>query len=152
MAIVPVPQSELLASEEVPCIRRVLIATDLSPLSNFAVPFGYALLGEHGGEVYLLHVRAGDKHAASDKDIVAQLRSLVPRRGVAANVVTRAEVIDHADTPLAISQAAERLGVDAVCVASHGRGGVRRAVLGSVAEAVMRESRRPVFVIRPLPA
>jgi nucleotide-binding universal stress UspA family protein len=152
VAIVPVPESELLAPDEVPCIRRVLIATDLSPLSNFAIPFGYALLGERGGEVYLLHVRGKSREtAASEMDVVAQLRTLVPKRGVPPNVVTRTEVVEHADTSLAICQAAERLGVDAVCVTSHGRGGVKRAVLGSVAEAVMRQSRRPVFVVRPLP-
>ena len=151
VAIVPVPERELLAPEEVPCIRRVLIATDLSPLSNFAIPFGYALLGERGGEVHLLHVRCKDTEAASEMDLVARLRSLVPKRGVPPDVVTRTEVVEHADTSLAICQAAERLGVDAVCVASHGRSGVMRAVLGSVAEAVMRESRRPVLVVRPLP-
>jgi nucleotide-binding universal stress UspA family protein len=151
VAIVPVPEGELLAPEEVPCIRRVLIATDLSPFSNFAIPFGYALLGERGGEVYLLHIRGKDNATTSDADIVAQLRSLVPSRSGRADVVTRTEVVDDPDVSQAISQAAERLGVDAVCVASHGRGGFKRAVLGSVAEAVMHQSLRPVFIVRPLP-
>jgi len=151
VAVVPVPEGELLAPDEVPCIRRVLIATDLSPLSNFAIPFGYALLGERGGEVYLLHVRGNSEEAATETEIAAQLRSLVPKRGVPANVVTRTEIVEHKYAALAICQAADRLGVDAVCVASHGRSGVKRAVLGSVAEAVMRESRRPVFAVRPLP-
>lgn len=151
VAMVPVPEGDLRAPDEVPCIRRVLIATDLSPLSNFAIPFGYALLGERGGEVHLLHVRGNDKEAVGEVDIIAQLRSLVPKRGVPANVVTRTELVQHTDTALAICQTAERLGVDAVCMAAHGRSGVKRAVLGSVAESVMRESRRPVFVVRPLP-
>ncbi len=149
VAIVPVQEGELLAPEEVPSIRRVLIATDLSQLSNFAIPFGYALLGERGGEVYLLHVRG--KSTETEADLIAQLQSLVPRRGVSHDVVTRAEVVEHTDVSLAIGQAAERFGVDAVCVASHGRSGIKRAVLGSVAESVMRQSRRPVFVVRPLP-
>lgn len=149
VAIVPMQDGELLAPEEVPCIRRVLVATDLSQLSNFAIPFGYALLGQRGGEVHLLHVRG--KSAETEMKLVAQLRSLVPKRGVPPNVVTRTEVVEHADASLAICQAAERLGVDAVCVASHGRGGIKRLVLGSVAEAVMRQSRRPVFVVRPPP-
>lgn len=151
VAVVPAPDADLLAPEEVPRIRRVLIATDLSPLSNLVVPFGYALLGERGGEVHLLHVRGKDDDACSEAELAAQLRALVPKRGVPLNVVTRTEVVEHAYTSLAICQAAERLGVDAVCVASHGRSGVDRAVLGSVTEAVMRESHRPVFVVRPLP-
>src|SRR5690606_29030313 len=91
VAIVPLPEPDLFTSKEVPCIRRVLIATDLSPLSNFAVPFGYALLGERGGEVCLLHVRSKDKNAASEMDLAAQLRSLVPAQGVSPNIVTRTE-------------------------------------------------------------
>ena len=149
VAVVPVPHGELLAPDEVPRLRRVLIATDLSPVSNFAIPFGYALVGERGGEVYLLHVRGKPKSGASEMDIAAQLRSLVPTRGMPDGVVTRTEVVEHPETSRAISQAAERLGVDVVCVASHGRSGFSRALLGSVAEAVMRESRRPVFIVRP---
>lgn len=153
VAIIPVPEKELLAPEEVPKIRRVLVATDLSPFSNFAVPYGYALLGERGGEVHLLHVRGGkDEEATSEMELVAELRALVPEQGVPPNVVTRTEVVKHAETARAICQAAERLGVDAICIASHGRAGIERAALGSVAEAVMRLSRRPVFVVRPLPA
>ncbi len=152
VAIVPAPETALLAPEEVPSIRRVLVATDLSPHANSAVPFGYALVSERGGEVYLFHVRGKDEQAKSEIDLAAQLRSLVPLRGVPPSVVTRTEVVQHRDAAKAICQAAERLGVDALCIASHGRAGIERAALGSVAEAVMRESRRPVLVVRPLPA
>jgi nucleotide-binding universal stress UspA family protein len=37
---------------------------------------------------------------------------------------------------------------DMIVIASHGRGGMRRLVLGSVAEAVMRRSDCPVLVVR----
>jgi nucleotide-binding universal stress UspA family protein len=36
-----------------------------------------------------------------------------------------------------------------VCMATHGRGGLREAVLGSVAEAVVRESRAPILLVGP---
>jgi len=45
-------------------------------------------------------------------------------------------------------QAAERLRVDAISLGSHGRGGLARALLGSVAEEVVRRSTRPVLVVR----
>lgn len=151
VAVVPVPEGLLLAPDEVPCIRRVLVATDLSLLSNWAVAFGYTLLGEGGGELFLLHVLPDGKAPRSDADVAAELRSLVPKRGVPENVVTRTEVVQHQDAARAICEAAERLGVDAICLGSHGRTGFKRAILGSVAEAVMRESRRPVLVARPLP-
>lgn len=151
VAIIPVAEDELSAPGEVPRIRRILIATDLSPLSRFAIPHGYSLLGGRGGEVFLLHVRDTGSGGTGEADLVAELRSLVPTRNVPPGAVTRIEVVEHRDPSQAICQAAERLGVDAICVASHGRGGISRAILGSVAEAVMRASRRPVFVVRPLP-
>jgi len=64
-------------------------------------------------------------------------------------VPTTLSVIDggHADT--AIVQEANRVGADAICVGSHGRTGVVRTLMGSVAESVVRRSPRPVLIVRP---
>lgn len=56
------------------------------------------------------------------------------------------EVAD--DVPEAIVALADELGVDAVAIGTRDRGGLRRALLGSVAEEVIRKSRVPVFVVR----
>ena len=58
-------------------------------------------------------------------------------------------VIDGGSAGEAILQAAHRLGADAIALASHGRSGVVRTLMGSVAEAVLRGSDKPVFVVRP---
>jgi nucleotide-binding universal stress UspA family protein len=44
---------------------------------------------------------------------------------------------------------AERLGVDLIAMATHGRTGVAHALLGSVAEAVVRSGEFPVLIVRP---
>jgi nucleotide-binding universal stress UspA family protein len=44
---------------------------------------------------------------------------------------------------------AEAGGTDLIAIATHGRGGVTRAILGSVADKVIRGSNRPVLVYRP---
>ena len=41
------------------------------------------------------------------------------------------------------------LGVDAICIASHGRSGISRALVGSVADRLLRATRKPVLVLRP---
>ena len=46
-----------------------------------------------------------------------------------------------------ILQAAERLDVDAIALASHGRTGIGRVLLGSVAEEVARKSTRPLLIV-----
>jgi len=48
----------------------------------------------------------------------------------------------------AIPRAAEATGADLVVVGSHGRRGLSRALLGSVAESIVRTSRVPVLVVR----
>jgi universal stress protein A len=48
-----------------------------------------------------------------------------------------------------IIQAAQELGVDLIVMGTHGRRGVSRALLGSVAETVVRTAPCPVLTIRP---
>ncbi len=152
MAVVPSSQGATgTIHDEVPVIRRVLIATDLSPLSNVAIPAGYGLLGDRGGEAHLVHILPETEPDTADSAAVAQLRSLVPRLGVSEAISTRAHVFRHANPAQAIRQTAERLGVDAICIASHGRSGISRALLGSVAEAILREAECPVLIVRSLP-
>lgn len=49
----------------------------------------------------------------------------------------------------AIREAAERFGVQVIAMATHGRKGVARIVMGSVAEAVVRDAPVPVLLARP---
>jgi nucleotide-binding universal stress UspA family protein len=62
-----------------------------------------------------------------------------------ATIDTRTEVGRPAAT---IVEVADDLGADHVVVGSHGRKGVSRLVLGSVAESVVRRSPVPVTVVR----
>jgi len=146
VAVAPLPKGAILSPDEVPCIRSVLAPTDFSTPSTYAVPFAYTLLGERGGDVHLLHVLPEGHDELSA--IVTQLRLLVPKVGVPDNAVTRVEVVRHSNVPRAICEAADRLGVDAICIGSHGRSGFRRVIVGSVAEAVMRDCHAPVFIVR----
>lgn len=59
------------------------------------------------------------------------------------------EVTRSPDTARAILEAASELGADATAMATHGRGGVRRLLLGSVADKVLRASEHPVLLVRP---
>jgi nucleotide-binding universal stress UspA family protein len=73
----------------------------------------------------------------------------VPPEASERDVVTRTEVLRSSEPAKALVEAAERLGVDAIVIASHGRSGIARTLLGSVAESVLRHAREPVFVVRP---
>jgi universal stress protein A len=61
----------------------------------------------------------------------------------------RTEVIDGLDAALAIVDYCKQEKADFIAMASHGRSGLRRLLMGSVAEAVLRRSTVPVIVFPP---
>jgi nucleotide-binding universal stress UspA family protein len=142
-----VPAQAAIGKSEVPRFRVALVATDLSPFGDQAVPYAYSLLGDRGGEVHLVHVRDEEHEgvdAATDHERLARL--IPPGR---AGVVSKTHVIHGDDPGEVIGAAAERLGADVVVVASRGRTGITRALLGSVVDKVLRSCRQPVLVLRP---
>jgi nucleotide-binding universal stress UspA family protein len=48
----------------------------------------------------------------------------------------------------AIAQAAERFNADAICLGSHGRSRLAEKLLDSVDQAVIANSKRPIFIFR----
>ncbi len=163
-----VPASKVQAEEppvraHIPQLRTVLAATDLSELGNRTVLHACALLRGAGGVVELTHVR--ERHLPSpiyaydsgedaltpqlQAEIENRLRALIPAEAATFGIDVRVTVVDGGAPGEAILQTARRLGADAICVASHGRSGLLRSVLGSVAEAVISGSELPVHVVRP---
>jgi nucleotide-binding universal stress UspA family protein len=53
----------------------------------------------------------------------------------------------HGDPVAKILQAADQVNADVIVMGSHGKGEVSYTFLGSVAEKVLRKSKRPVFII-----
>ncbi len=152
VALVPTIEKrlDLAAPQELPGIRRVLVATDLSPFSNHAIPRAYQLVAASGGEVTLLHVISDEAALnVSEAGVVTLLRSQIPESAPRNNILTRTEVVRSGDAARAICEASDRLEADVVFLASHGRSGVKRALLGSVAEGVLRLGHRPLFIVRP---
>jgi nucleotide-binding universal stress UspA family protein len=163
-----VPASKVQAAEppvqaHIPQLRTVLAATDLSELGNRTVLHACALLRGAGGVVELTHVR--ERHLPSpiyaydsgedaltpqlQGEIEDRLRALIPAEAASFGIDVRVTVVDGGAPGEAILQTARRLGADAICVASHGRSGLLRSVLGSVAEAVISGSELPVHLVRP---
>ena len=161
VACVPIPMgSKPLA---MPRVRTALAATDFSPVGNSAIAYAYGQV-ERGGRVYLIHVlEPVGRHSpleprdtfempeASEAQVSAteQLRLLIPTTPDSEDTGTEIVVLEAKDAADAIAQAADRLGVDVICMGTHGRSGVLQAILGSVAQAVLVKTQRPVLLVRP---
>jgi nucleotide-binding universal stress UspA family protein len=154
-----VPASAVAPARELPRTNSILVPTDFSDASREAILPAYGLLAAGGGHVELCTVHslapprapeAPPGPALSDDErraVLARLRALVPPEAAAAGITTSVSVLEGRSVAEAILAAAERLGVDVVALGSRGRSGLKRAVLGSVAEEVTRRSPRPVLVV-----
>ena len=153
-SVVSVPGRAEARDAALRALRTVVVATDFSEIGDAAVPLAYAAAAD-GGTVHLVHVipaaEGGAESArAARRTAESQLEALIPA-GSGDRVVTEVHVLPGGDAAREIGAAAERLGADLVCVGTHGRTGLRRAVLGSVAQAVLASTRRPVLLARPPP-
>jgi nucleotide-binding universal stress UspA family protein len=143
-SVVCVPPQASVTTQSVPIIRTALVATDLSQFSNRAVPYAFGVV-EPDGEVHIVHfVKDDDDY--DGPEITARLRAMVP---VGAKQRVHLEIIHGDEAALAVAQCAARNGVDVICIASHGRSGITRALVGSVADRLLRATRLPVLVLRP---
>jgi nucleotide-binding universal stress UspA family protein len=120
-----------------PAPRNVLIPVDGSDWSAQILEDAAALARRFQGRVTLLHAGKADPRIKTWAEGLAQ-------RGVPATVSI---VPGHPAT--AILSHVSLLGVDLVAMATHGRSGVQRLLLGSVAEEVLRSCPTPVLLRRP---
>lgn len=144
-------------------IRRILVPTDFSDCATPAVRYAVELADKFGAELILLHVVPDSVLALPDAVMptpapLADLQALTEagKTGLANLIAAlklesrnpRAEV--RLGSPeQEIVAAAKDLHADLVCIATHGRGGLARVILGSVAEMVVRHAPCPVLTVRP---
>jgi nucleotide-binding universal stress UspA family protein len=164
MSVACVPVPAVARALHTPRFRHVLAATDFSELANSAIPLAYAAASQ-GGTVHLVHVvKAGrpgidpydifhpaPNETTSEAVVAARVRlsQLVPSDASAKGISTQVHALEASEAWEAIIQAAERLGVDLICLGTHGRSGLAKVALGSVAARVLSNSRRPLLLARP---
>ncbi|REG37332.1 nucleotide-binding universal stress UspA family protein [Archangium gephyra] len=163
VSVLCVPASAV-STLTIPEVRRVLAPTDLSEVGISAIRHAYSIVPA-GGAVYLLHVLEtvggtpplsaqylslqGPAHTPEQERLAEVLRGLIPPEAAVRGISTRVEVVHGRKVSEAINQAAERLSCDVICLATHGRSGLSKALVGSVAQEVLQASTRPVLLVRP---
>jgi nucleotide-binding universal stress UspA family protein len=140
-------------------MKRILIATDGSAGSHDAVELGLDLAGEHDATVFVVHVvptvdvapwsgfgmAVAAPHDISDADREPIEDALLSADERGVRVV--AELLPG--NPIhEIVAFADAHDVDLIVIGSRGHGAVASAVLGSVSLGVLRETQRPVLIVR----
>jgi nucleotide-binding universal stress UspA family protein len=141
-------------------IRSVIVPLDGSPLAEQALPAAEAIAQRAGAKIKLVLVHQPNPSIDPEIDYVKlELAMLKADRGYLKSVVARlrprlgrsvtSAVIRGGPVGETLSGYARELGADLIVLTTHGRGGIRRAWLGSVADQLIRSSEIPVLVIRP---
>jgi nucleotide-binding universal stress UspA family protein len=140
-------------------LNTILVPVDFSPGALHALNFAVSLAGRIGASIVLVHVmdpiyvpgrldspRLRSLQMEAHEDTRRLLAGLAKRR-VRPHVPVRHYLLKG--TPSAkIVEAASRTGADLVVMGSEGRSGIKRFLVGSVAERVIRHARCPVLVVR----
>lgn len=142
--------------------RKILCPVDFSDPSRAAMKEALAIAGKVQGTVHLLHVveplpgthrDEGLPAAVALKDLEGQARMALAELRREAEAALPGGISDEVAAGGApadeVARAAQAGGFDLVVVGTHGRRGLRRLVLGSVAEAVVRGAPCSVLVVRP---
>lgn len=144
-------------------IDRILVPTDFSACAANALTQGLALARQHGAELCFLHVMMS--HDEDPYSLVYQVadRHAIHRQQTELCRGTMQEILAEHDTAgvevserrtrafsiaPAILETIDELDVDLVVMGAHGRRGLRRLLLGSIAEEVVRLASCPVLTVR----
>jgi universal stress protein A len=122
-------------------VRMILFPTDFSDCARHAGARAAAFARHFGARVHVLHVDPPVTAPTRPERLAQAVADLGPDLDVTSATT--------AGPPArAICAAARRTGADLIVIGTHGRTGVSHALLGSVAEAVVRRAPCPVLTIR----
>ena len=144
--------------------KQILAPYDYSELSNLALKYACAGARLYRARLAVLHAHALDLppyFTGGDQErLLAEIEAAKRNaRDHLARHVGRVLELEHCGPETvfevvdlhpvdAILETAEKRGADLIVLGTHGRGGAKRLLLGSVTENVVRQSPAPVFVVR----
>jgi nucleotide-binding universal stress UspA family protein len=137
--------------------KHILCATDFSDFSNHAIPYGIALAKEFKARLFLCHVIDLSSAAIYGEAVLALEEQQKRMTKHAQDEMTRLmskESIDW-EPLITVGHAAHEIArlagdrkIDIAIAASHGRAGLKRLILGSVTERLIRTLPCPLLVVR----
>ena len=140
-------------------LTKALVPLDGSKGSEAIIPYIEELASKLKAEVHLLHLWAPDYYTiteqrlarmqsskASAEDYIGQMSAKLKQKGIAAESDFRA--LDSGTEADEIIKVAGEINADIVAMSTHGRSGVSRWAMGSVAEKIIHAGSTPVLLVR----
>ena len=133
------------AESRTPAFARLMVTLDGSGEAELVLPYAQALAARFSSKIFLLSV-------PDDLQAENQLRNLTRYLEDVADTLTASGLAVHtmvagSDPAHTIVELARANDVDLIMLATHGRGGRDRLMFGSVADTVVRNCHRPIFMV-----
>ena len=150
-----VPQQQVPQQEATLSFKNILLATDFSDASERAFNYAIAIARLQGSKIYLVHVIPPDFTSVIPQPPTDWMRHKAERE--MESLASRSELKPIAHETVfrtgsvwsVISAVIQEQKIDLVVLGTHGRGGLKKLVLGSVAEEVVRRVGCPVITVGP---
>jgi len=145
-------------------IRTILVPVDFSDCSLAGLTYAVRFAKEMGARIIVLHVTdlgpvmmttgSGEFHLptytqAARRRCADEMQAFLDRVDFDGIPVDTSAVAGYC--PAAIHEAAAQQGADFIIISTHGRTGLRHALLGSIAEGTVRRAGCPVLVVPSFP-
>jgi len=139
--------------------KKILLATDFSPASEAALPHALTIARHYGSELFIAHVispeiadliapeRAPAVHQEAQRVAQQNMERFLSagrQRGISCQPLIGEGAIWEV-----LQGMIQQNGVDLIVLGTHGRRGLRKLLLGSVAEEVFRMAPCPVLTVGP---
>jgi nucleotide-binding universal stress UspA family protein len=144
-------------------IKNILVATDFGEAADSALSYGKELAGRFGATLHVLNVVenfyvttfGAETYAAFVPEMQRELETAARKRldevlidSDGSGPPTKAVVMTSGSAAYAIFDYASEHRIDLIIMGTHGRGGLAKLMMGSVAERVVRIAPCPVLTVR----
>jgi len=138
-------------------LKNIVFATDFSPAANAAAPFAIQLAKSYGAKVYGVYVNPFENYAVAAPEAWAAMadtrdekaKEYTERLNEQLRSVEHEVFIGEGNIWGEISNLVKARDIYLIVLGTHGRTGLGRAVLGSVAEEILRQAPCPVLTVGP---
>lgn len=131
-------------------MKRILVATDLSPCSTNTIARAIRLAAVTQAEIRIVHAHRDAASAADPDDLHRRIETearIMAEELTDVALVISARVVEA--TPAeAILRAAETFDADLVLIGAHGEPRLRDAIFGTTGSHVVRKTERPVLIVQ----
>ncbi len=128
----------------------ILVPVDLSPLSFQAIPYANIMKQIFNSKIYFLHVLVILESMAKWEAAEKVEEEIKKKIGEEKKILGEIIVEKSPDAASGILRIQKDIKADMIIMTTHGRGGIEKALFGSVAERIIRESEVPVLSLPPL--